>query len=64
MGVNKPFKMDIPPEKEWQQQWTKTEAEDILGIAHAIRSECPMDERSLWRSAENEFATSKHITRI
>lgn len=63
MGV-KQFKMEIPAEKEWQQKWTKHEAEDILKIAYSIRNECPMDKRSLWRSAENEFATSKHITRI
>lgn len=63
MGMKR-FKMEIPPESQWQQKWSKTEAEDILKIAYSIRSECPMDKRSLWRSAENEFATSKHVTRI
>jgi hypothetical protein len=49
--------MKPPPEETWQQKWNPQELETIGKIADELRNEQPMDDASLWMSAENEFST-------
>lgn len=55
---------DVPPKKKWSQKWSDSEVEDICEIATFLQYEESLDSLSLWRAAESEFASDRHVTRI
>lgn len=62
--MNKREFKDVPPKEKWSQRWSDTEVKDICEIATFLQYEESLDTLSLWRAAECEFSSDRHVTRI
>ena len=50
----------IPNKERWSQRWTDRETKEIQNLAEKLRHECPMDNNSLWLSAEGQYVSGDY----
>ena len=56
----------VPPKEKWQQNWTEKEVVTIGNLAEKLRYEspAPLDDNSLWMTAEGDYAQGNFVKEI